>query len=78
MYHCVSAVFETFRGNGSKIARSKLQLVLFETFWYNKFIPQTTFFILPQNWPKRHDGTWTPETPEMHVGTYVSYQNSNF
>ena len=33
-----------FRENGSKIAGSKLQLVPFDTSWYNKLIPQTTFF----------------------------------
>ena len=32
-----------FRANGSKIAGSKLQLVPFDTFLYNKLIPENTF-----------------------------------
>ena len=55
--------WKIFRGNGSKIAGSKLQLVLFDTFLYNKLIPVNTFLILPQNWPKQH----LPTCPPTHL-----------
>ena len=55
--------WKIFRGNGSKIAGSKLQLVLFDTFLYNKLIPENTFLILPQNWPKQH----LPTPPPAHL-----------
>ena len=65
--------WKIFRGNGSKIAGSKLQLVLFDTFLYNKLILENSFLILPQHLP-----TCAPETPETHVSTYVLCQKSYF
>ena len=50
--------WKIFRGNRSKMAGCKLQLVLFYSFLYNKLIPESTFFILPQDCPKRHLPTW--------------------
>ena len=55
--------WKIFRGNGSKIAGSKLQLVLFDAFLYNKLIPENTFLIFPQNWPKQH----LPTCPPVHL-----------
>ena len=58
-----------FRANVSKIAGSKLQLVPFDTFLYNKLIPENTFLILLQNWPKRH----LPTCPPVHLPTWNTW-----
>ena len=61
--------WKIFRGNGSKIAGSKLQLVLFDAFLYNKLIPENTFLIFPQNWPKQH----LPTCPPVHLPTWNTW-----
>ena len=56
-------VWKHFPANWSKIAGSKLQLVPFDTFLYNKLIPENTFLILLQNLPKQH----LPTCPPAHL-----------
>ena len=55
--------WKIFRGNRSKMAGCKLQLVLFYSFLYNKLIPESTFLFCLRI---ALNGTCPPETPEKH------------
>ena len=71
-----------FRGKSSKIAGSKLQLVLFDTFYTTNWPQKTLFWFyirigLNCTWPPAHLSTCPPETPEKHVSTYRKVASIN-